>query len=709
MTRSMNFLRGLLLAGMLCPIMTGQSAPDPQPKTSTSQETPEVNYQIFVLLPSYRFVGTSGNPGRVGEYDSLQQSLGGDFTLTWLDYTGHTSLKNDSHIISRDDYDVNTQYRVGKHFSFSMSNRSFIRHLDNVPYGTNLDPPSDASNPLDGTVHTNLIPDGAVYGIKRTKNDVNARLKLPNTPLTMFVKGGWQARRGWSQMQFFDMGGQTNPQVLPPDPSSCGLACHSTSRYQPLNYTTRNIAGGVEMKVSHMVLTYEHEFRSFNNRLQNPVDYYGTSASVDGEPLPSLGPQANAPLVPDALQGFYVHNVVPRHDTQIDMLRLHAPLNQDLTFNANMSYGRTRNLFTNNPQDSFNADATLNWNPAKVKRLHTIVDYHQQNTISPFVPTLYTLFGNPSLHRFWTGVRTEYRLNSMFDLESHYTRTEVSRSNAALWPQFYSLSSVGLVGTLADPFVPRLVPTTFSNTAGFGVKFHHGETWNLHSGYEWIGTHAPGYLTDPQTSHRVFAGGSFTPNQWVSFTEDFSVLRQNDFLAATQLPFPRSNRLYLNTTYVTLKPVQEWNLGFGYAYYQNNLRTDLMFGTDPMYLDPLVPFKAISRSYSISSTYLAKKRLAWTVEFANVKSSSSLRPNLGNAPICDAGPVPLPCADSVIFASQFSMVSVPQALASSILDYRWKSGYDSGLRFQYGSYKDQVHPDLTGHLNSYSLFFGRTW
>lgn len=695
-----NLLLGCLIIICLAASLAAQTAPVPTsnpPKT----EGPEVSYQLFVFQPSYRFVSTSGYPGRVGEYDSLQQSVGGDLTLTWLDYTGHTSLKSRSTIISRDDYDVDTQFRLGKYFSFSMNNRSFIRHLDNVPFGTNLDE--------DATIRTSFIPDGALFGVKRANNTVNGRLKVPKTPLTLIATGGWQARRGWSQTQFFDMGNQTNPPILPPDPASCDGSCHSTARYRQVNYTTRNVGGGVEMKVSHVVLTYIHEFRSFNDRLQNPVDYFGTAASIDGESLPPIGPQPGAPPVPDTLQGFYVHNVLPRHDTQTDMLRAHVPIAQSLTFNGSVNYGRTRNLFTNSPQNSFNADATLNWSPVKVKKLHTIADFHQQNTLNEFTPSFFTLFGNPSIHRFWTGVRAEYSLTTMLDVEAHYRRTDVTRSNADLWPQFYSLSSVGLIGSLADAYVPRLVPSTFSNTAGLGVKLHRGETWNLRSGYEWIGTHAPGYLTDPQTSHRVFAGGSFTPNQWVSFTEDFSVLRQSDFQTATQQPFPRSNRLYLNTSYVTLRPVQDLSLGVGYAYYQNNLKTDLMFGTDPFYLDPLVPFKSISQSYSVSSTYLLRKKLAWNVELAHVASSSSLRPNLSNAPICDAGPVPLRCADSVIFASQFSTVSVPQALASSTLDYRWPGGYDSGLRFQYGNYKDQVHPELNGHLNTYALFFGKTW
>ena len=692
----MKFTEKILLLVVLAAVpwpLLGQTD-TPQPATSKTEPVPEFTYQVVNFLPGYRFASSSGFAGRAAEYDSLFQSVGGDLAFTRLDYGLHSALKYRASFTTRDEYDMDTQFKLGRDFSFSMSNRSFLRHLDDVSFGTNLDP--------DATIRTNFIPDSSLFGVKRTMNKASARYKVPHTPLTVFAIGGWQARRGLSQLQFFDMGTQNNPYIPPPDPNSCGGgSCHSTSRYRPINYTTRNVGGGVEMKLAHVAVTFEHEYRSFNYRLQNPVDYYGTAASVDGEGLPPLGPAANSPLVPDTPQGYYAHNVLPRHDSQVDLVRMHAPVFRTLTFNGSLSYSRTENLFTGNPQNGLNGDATLNWNPTK--KLHSTLDFHQQNLLNDFIPTLYTLFGNPSMHRHWTNVSLEYNLTPMFDVETHYRRTGITRSNADLWPQFYSLSSVGLVGTEADAFVPRLVASTFSNTAGFALKFHRSQTWNLRSGYEWIGTHAPGYLTDPQTSHRVFAGGSFTPKSWISVSEDFSVLRQSDFVS-----IQRQNRLYLSTSQITLRPVSEWSLGMGYAYYHNNLKSDMMFGTDPFYSQSLVPFKAISQSYSVSSTYTAKKKLAFNVELAHVSSSSSLRPDLTNAPDCTAGPTQS-CAVSLAFASQFSTVSVPQALASSTVDYRWRAGFDSGLRFQYGSYKDEIHPELTGHFGSYGVFLGRTW
>ena len=50
---------------------------------------------------------------------------------------------------------------------------------------------------------------------------------------------------------------------------------------------------------------------------------------------------------------------------------------------------------------------------------------------------------------------------------------------------------------------------------------------------------------------------------------------------------------------------------------------------------------------------------------------------------------------------------MPQALASATLDYKWRGGYDSSLRFQ--SYKNLMHPNLNGHLDTHALFFGNDW
>jgi len=650
------FLCWLLVGGVPSPGLAQSDASSQSATASAAPEkgAPETTYHLVVFPLQYRFVSGSGFLGRVAEYDSLRQSIGGDLTLTLINHPRRASWRYRANFLSRDEYDINSQLRLGQYFTLGVDSRSFIRHLDNVPFGTNLSP--------DDLIRSETIPAGTLFGIKRTQNAVNLRLKVPQVPVTLFVKGGWQARRGHTQLQYYDMGGD----------ASCG-SCHSAAQFRTVNYTTRNVGFGADVKLGRASLTYEHDFRSFVDRLQNPFDLYGSTLSIPGDELPAG--------VPDTIQGYYIHNVLPRHRSFSDTLRMRAPLAHSLTFNGSLTNGWTRNVFTTNPQNFLSADATLNWKYRD--RLSTLLDYHQQNTLNEFTP-LYPLFANPSFHRYWLGARVEYRASSHWGVEAHYRRTNVTRTNADLFPQFYSPDN-------AD--VRRVIPSTFSNTAGFSASYRRGELWNVRSGYEWVGTHAPGYVTDPGAAGRVFAAATLAPVSWFSLTNDFSVLSQSNFSN-----IQRHNRFILNTSYVTLKPVSDWSLGVGYAYFQNNLRTDLIYGTDPFYQESLVPFKALSQSYTVSSTYVFKKRLAWQVDGGHVASRSDFRPQLAN----DFFPI-------VFWASEFSRVSVPQGSLSSLLDYRFREGMNAGFRFQYGSYIDRVNTEQTGHLRTYVAFVGKNW
>ncbi len=69
-----------------------------------------------------------------------------------------------------------------------------------------------------------------------------------------------------------------------------------------------------------------------------------------------------------------------------------------------------------------------------------------------------------------------------------------------------------------------------------------------------------------------------------------------------------------------------------------------------------------------------------------------------------------------IGAGPVSQVNVPQTLIAATGDYHFRAGFDGGLRFNYGSYRDDtvwastgIRPDVSGKLRSYTAFFGRVW
>jgi hypothetical protein len=626
----------------------------PEPSTATLPAE-DGSYRLFSFVPSYRGVSTSGYAGRVGEYDSLRDSAGGELKLTLINAGGRVNWQTHANLQSVDEYDLTSTLAIGRDFTMRVDSRSLRHHLDNVPFGTNLSP--------DDIARTDDIAAGALFGVKRTQTDLSARLRVSGTPLTVFAKAGWQDRTGQNQLQYYDMGGD----------EQCG-SCHSASRYRPLESLTRNYVAGVEAKFKRGSLSYEHTYRSFEERQAQPIDAYGATLAVEEDPLPEG--------VPNTLPGNYLHNLVPSHHTNIDTLRLRLALSHASSFTGSISKGRTHNTDTGNPQNLLNADARLSVG-VKKQKLRGSADYHRRELDNDFTP-FYPLFGNPSLHRDLAGLRLDYTANPMLDLETHYRYGHVTRSNTDLWPQFYSPEN-------ADP--RYVVPETTSHTLGISLLLHGSDKWQLHPGYDWIDTHAPGYLTVPGRAERVSLTASFAPDARFVLSDDFSALFESAFG-----DIQKQNHLYFNTAYATLLPVHAWSVAVGYSYFQNDLKTDLTYGMDPVYVEPLVPFKALSQGFNLSSSYSWKERLRASVQLGHITAHSEFRPTLDN----EAFPV-------VAWAADFSRVDVPQFGATATLDYRFQRGFSGGFRYRYGRYEDRVHPELDGRLQTYSLFVGKAW
>src|ERR1035441_3577993 len=198
----MNRNSALLIVAVIVAAVTHPlQAQQPSPGTSQPPENvPEVNYHLTVMMPQYRFLDTSGYGGRVGEYDSLQQSLGGALSFGYVNVPEHMTIKSTWDVISRDDYNLKSRITFGKWLDFTLDNRSFVRHLDDNSYfGAAVISPD--------IIRIDTISPDSLLGVKRRMNNASLKVKLPEVPVKLFVKGGWQARDGNSQMQYFDMGG----------------------------------------------------------------------------------------------------------------------------------------------------------------------------------------------------------------------------------------------------------------------------------------------------------------------------------------------------------------------------------------------------------------------------------------------------------------------------------------------------------------------
>jgi predicted CXXCH cytochrome family protein len=682
-------------------------------------------FSVFSITPgAYRFVHGSGFLGRVGEYDSLQQSAGADAVSAYVSPQSHVTVVSRANVLTGDDYTGAFQLTAADRLRIGLAIRSFQQQQDHYPfYAFPVLDPGVATPPCQppqpsADCTTDLVPSQTTFGVKRRLGEAYARLKVPKLPVHLFLKGNWEARTGVTQLRFLD---ENSLPITPATP--CGTQCHFTSQFQRVNYTTRNVGGGAEVKLRRAVLTWEHNFSSFNDRLIFPTGTFTGPFTPEVEGISVVNPPPSGPAPMDFPAGRYFLDIPAPNQASSDSLNLNWTASPQLSFNARVSYTRLRNTFTRNPQNGFESDETLNWRP--VERLRVTADYHQANRINNFTP-FYTLHGNVSYHNRSEGVRLHYELPKGFDVEAHYRRSGVTRSNAFLWPSVYSINNTDLL---------TVVPSSFSNTAGLALRYHDRGRWSARGGYEWTGTHHPGYLIVPQSNNRASADVTFTPVHWLVFVNDTSIIVRNAFPTIPLLRsdgnglsgnFQRRNRFYTDTASATLRFVPGWNLGIGYSYQQNNLRTYMAFQNDAgagYVLDQLaVPYKQISQAYWGESTYTAKQRLGFNLRVTYNSARSGFRPDLNpNNPALfgNAALISQDAFDPVRFqqalgnlqfsATQVSKVIVPQWIGQSKVYYHFPNKFEGGLIFYYGTYRDQLNPNLNGVLRTFNVYVGRSW
>ena len=710
---------GMMSSGALPPL-AGNDMQTGTGGAATGTEVPGAATSVYSITPaSYRFVDGSGFLGRVGEYDTLQQSAGADAVSTFVLPQNHLTIVSRGILVTADDYSAASQLTAGQRLQAGFDMRSFVQQQDNYPFYAGV--MSSDLAPI-----TDLIPAHETFGIKRRLGNAYARFEVPKLPVHLFVKGNWQARSGLSQFQHLD------ENVTP----NCGELCHYTNQFQTVNYTTRNIAGGADVDLGPVRLTWQHEFSSFNDRLTFPFATFGPFTPADEPPPPPI------PVPPAVAPGNYFLDIPAPNQSSTDSLNLNWVASPQLTFNGHVSYSRLRDNLTQHPQNGFDSDETVNWRP--VDRLRVTADYHQHNLLNSFTP-FFDLFGNVSYHNHWEGVRLDYGLPKGFDVEGYYRRSGITRSNASVWPQAYSFDNTDLL---------TVVPSSFSNTTGIALRYHDTGHWSARTGYEWTGTHDPGYLVVPKSNNRTFADVWLTPNKWLVFTDEVSIILQNAFASipllradGTGLPgdFQRRNRFYVETASANLRLVPDWSLGLGYSYQQNNLNTYMSFQNDSaanyVVNEGAVPYKQISQTYWGESTYTVKQRLGLNLRITYNSARSGMRPDvnpndaiaLGNASLVQAGicenGTPPPCFDPVLFqqalgnvqlgATQVSEVIVPQWIGQSKIYYQLPRKFESGLIFYYGSYRDEFngpsqasgipHPNLNGVLRTFNVYVGRSW
>ncbi len=678
---------------------------------------------------SYRFLDGTGFLSRVGEYDSLQQSAGSVSMTSYVSPRNHLTLVSRSRVLTGVDYSMQTQLTIAKWMKAGLDLRSLVQEQDH--YKSYLAQLSPADFGLPGAV-IDLIPPNATFGVTRRLGNGSVQVQLPKLPVLLFANGNMQARVGNTQLTYLDE--NATPAVYVDGVNTtCGDLCHQVSKFQPVNYTTRNFGGGFTFHLQNLLqLTYQHEISSFNDRLIFPTATYEGPSTPENEGFSPINPPPSGPAPTDFPAGNYYLDIPSPDRTVADTVNLSVTPSDVFSFDGHVSYTRLVNTYTKNPQNWFDSDETLNW--LAMKRIHLIADYHQQNLINDFTP-YYSLYGNVSFHRHWEGLKIEAELPAGLFADASYRRSGITRSNSFLWPQIYSMDNTDL---------QYVIPSSTSNRASLDLGYRN-HLLSVVAGDVWTKTQQPGFLIVPEDQNRTFANLWFTPTPRLTFVNNTSILVQNSFPAdplpddpnptyqgfgqdISGLPpvFQRRDRFYTEAANVSFQAAREWDVAAGYSYQQDNLTSYMAFQNDSSvnYIldEPNVPYKQLSQVYWGDSTYTLKQRLGLDLRLTHNASSSSFRPNLnpndaagmGNASLIQQGlfdPSMFQQAlDNIQLGStQVSAVQVPQWIGQGKAYYHLPYKFEGGFVLYYGSYRDHWNPNLNGVLRTFDVYIGRTW
>lgn len=111
------------LGAMFSPFSAGMFNGGGMPVAGASAT--DSNGGLYFTPGSYRFLNVTGYAGRVGQYDSLQQSEGGRFEGDYVSPLRHLTLLTHGEVVSGSDFHVASQFNLGERLDVGADMRSF--------------------------------------------------------------------------------------------------------------------------------------------------------------------------------------------------------------------------------------------------------------------------------------------------------------------------------------------------------------------------------------------------------------------------------------------------------------------------------------------------------------------------------------------------------------------------------------------------------
>ena len=273
------------------------------------------------LYAGYRFIDISGSKRAFEyEYDGNFPAFGGDLISLTYPHKYHFDLevKNDK------DYLSDFRYAYKSTVNFRLFNSTFYHNLDNIQL-VDLDP-------------LTLSPDITIndgnkdYGLRTGINDLYLKLKKPDHPTHLYVKGFHVFKDGKQQQRSLLGSGYFNDMDL-------------TTQSRDIDNETMTYTAGINSHLGHLEADYSHTEKRFNvSSDEILIDTYVSGSAT----RPS---------------GVFPHNQLSELKSSSDKIRLHTNYSGRISASLTLSRKHRENRTSKANDDILIGEGAVRWTP----------------------------------------------------------------------------------------------------------------------------------------------------------------------------------------------------------------------------------------------------------------------------------------------------------------------------------------------------------
>lgn len=581
------------------------------------------------LYLGYRFTDL-GDSEKAFEFEHKDDFPVGGADLRWFKYPHR--LHADIMINSKEDYQADINYAYGETFISRWFRSVFYHNLDNIELN---DP-----DPGSGNYEVSIGDRNEEYGVTAGIENFIIRLKYPNFPAHLYVKGSNVNREGNYQQRYLTGSGYFQN-------------LDRSTRERSIDWNTLEYTIGGNSHLGHAEVDLSHTEKRFDvDDGEVMFDTYDASAYRQA--------------------GTYPHNRVPELKSSSNTFKIHTNYTESLVASATFTVKESENSTSDAKADIFMGSGSLQWTP--LPRLSFFADYYHSDIdadnpgttsikdIQGQVKT-YTQPVKASISKKTDAVSVTGRYNPEpgVTLKAKYSYENVERDNAEDWD---------------------LEESTRKNALSLSADLRIVKGLYVKGEYVHEAVDCPSYNTEPDFSDEGIASVSWTPIPGISLLANYSIGKQE----RDDLYFPgaenavdrvvRTDNLLGSGTFQLMNNL---SLTTSYAMIKYRVKQDIVYHSpaeEPM-MDSMVPYKDTAHVYSAALYYIPVDRLSVNAMVTHTKSSGEFSP--------DSEDLLQP-----VSVAEFSEQDITETEYELSGTYHFGKGYLGDVEFRYRDVSDEI-------------------